>query len=456
MRHLICIIMLVFLAGCQAASKPSIDRVPPDTRSAAGPFIAEHDPSLPRQELLFIYQGGAGIIPPEHQGVSRIIIELLNEGPRGIPREEYRYLLFHQNAKITFFITGKAFGASVVAPPEHFYDAVALTAQVIQNPKFDRALFKRFKKVVLTERLQMNDQMAALNRYFATRDLYRYHPRTLDGTGSPASIRKVTLPLVKRYFKMLTRSQHLVFGAIGPLPPEEVQGALERSVAYEPFTYEEIDANAYRRSQTTVTLINKPGAVDNQILVLFAQNEKVDSPRYIEGEIAQRMLGGGLSGRLGKVLRTQRGLTYHAGSGIRRDYWYVYTFGANKQVLPLLNGISEVIESFQMERLTESELYETKLKLATRYKRALELPSDRLEDRIGNFIMGFDQSFFDDYIDHVNDVTLTGVSAWIDERLSFSGAAIYIMGDKEKMVPVIEQYGIPQKDITIVEISDIE
>lgn len=97
-----------------------------------------------------IYQGGAGLVPVELQGLSHILVNILDEGPSGMTNMDYKRRLFLWNAEIVFSISSGSLNVKVVAPPDDFEKAVTLARSIIAAPRLEQEMFDRKKRIVLS------------------------------------------------------------------------------------------------------------------------------------------------------------------------------------------------------------------------------------------------------------------------------------------------------------------
>ncbi len=169
------------------------------------------------------------------------------------------------------------------------------------------------------------------------------------------------------------------------------------------------------------------------------------------------MLGGGLTGRLNKTLREKRGLTYHAGSfmGNVLPVWAVWTFGGTEQVSGLLSGIPEVVQSYKKEKLSKTEIKESKEKLMTSFKTDMELPEDSLDKRLSYQLFDRNPEFLNQYPTLLGQIQPKAIQNFISQKLNLQSAHLYLMGDKSQLLPILVKNGFPSESIAIVEVGEI-
>lgn len=83
------------------------------------------------------------------------------------------------------------------------------------------------------------------------------------------------------------------------------------------------------------------------------------------------------------------------------------------------------------------------------------MPIDRFSESVDNFLDGLDNRFYENYIDHLSNISPEKVDDFIHKKIVFKGEYLYLMGDKEKLLPILTEYGIAENEVRIIEISDI-
>ena len=429
------------------------------------PFAKEVDAALPRETVIISFAGGSSLIPKEKQGLTTVLTDLFDEGPQGTNPDAFRKKLFLMNASVGLSTDTRAMHLSITAPQETLPDALSLAAQTLEKIKLTATEFGRSKAKVFSGRQSSDDDMAHVTRYFALRDYFHYQPDTLTGEGSVKSIGSLTLADLQKFAPALLNKSHAFYTSAGPVALEKVKSEIEKNflkkpaeMHYTPVKFEIAKGPAADSDLRPVTLIHKKGATDNQVMIVSPLDIQHDSPEALDAEVVHEILGGGLSSRLGKTLRVERGLTYHVSSfaGSKLPVWGVYTFGGLFQTEDLLKGIDEVIAKFKAEKVPESDIREAVDGAVTGYLESTELPSDRLFEKIRYRLFNLDVSFFENYLTNVAGVNAERVHSFQEKRMMTKGSHMYIMGDKTKILPILKKIGNSEKNIRVVEISEIE
>jgi zinc protease len=431
-----------------------------------GSFLdSDVNTTQPRQTLFFVYPGGPALIEKNLQGTVDVITDLLAEGPASMKADDYRRALFLSNAEIQAVATMKGLLLRVKAPAETLQSAIDLAVKTLAEPKMDQESFDRSKAKTLSKVVQDFEDMQSVVFFYGTRRSTLDSPYVYDGSGSPATVKNITLPVVKEAFAKLFDKKHLYFVTSGPVAAAKVASIINISVLNEKdapkfvaLQGQDVDASDIAKKTPkgiTVHIINKPAATDNQILFIYSELIKRATKEDVIASVSHNILGGGLTGRLGKTLRKERGLTYHASSFVGQPGWMIYTFGGDEQVEGLLKGSAEVVAALKKEKLRDSEISETKATLDNKHRQRFELPGDVLIEKIRLRLFGRDDGFVEKYQGMLSKVSAGDVKSFIDGKMSTESGMLVLMGDAEKLKKTLTKAGYDTSKATVIEIDQV-
>jgi predicted Zn-dependent peptidase len=426
------------------------------------PLLAEMDRSLPRNILLLSFQGGPAVLPESQQGIIAILKEVLKDGPANKTMAQFKQELFELGAEIEVISESNMFEVILLAPPDETEKALGLLKQTLENPRISEEDFKEYHAKVLAGLKAKFEDMRKVIFYFAPRDFLGPVKQLRVGDTSPATFEKITFHEFKQAIPKVLDFQSMFASSIGPTDPKSIDALLNSTFAEQlkkPYKrWKAEQPKVPKLAKNTCTLIDKPGATDNQILFIFPQKVERDSSQWPVSQITMDLLGGGLHGRLGKTLRSERGLTYSASSGFSSTllpYWLAWTFGGLEQTKPLLAGVPEVIAAYKKAEITQEELSESKARLLNNFKTGTELPKDRLSMQGWYYGNGLPYYILDRYPKRLQQASMKTVGAF-RKALQSQSVAIYVMGDKSKVLPMLEAVGIEKDQVKVVPVAEIQ
>jgi zinc protease len=433
-----------------------------ESLSNGSPFFGSEDKSLPRSIYLFSFQGGPKRFPAEKQGIVSVLLELYNDGPKDLSVKAYNQQLFELGAEINYSSGANGFEVIVKTLPANQAKVFELVRRTLKNPRSEKFDFEKAHASILASLKAKFENMRAVIYYFAPLDLMSYNPLILAGQTSPTSFAKITYKEVKENLSSLATFDTLFVSYIGADPVSSAK-ALVNTVFAEDLKKTYVRPAIERTPIVKIeglkyTVIDKPGATDNQFLIFYPQSVKRDSAEWLQAKMTMDLLGGGLHGALGKTLRVERGLTYGAQSAFNNQgwpYWYIWTFGGVEQTKGLLQGIPEVTEKYQKATLTPALLAESKARVLNDFKSSTELPQDLLIQKSWYYHNAYDATFLSRYENELKNISLSQVAGF-RKSLQTKNAAIYLMGDQKVLLPILQSLGVESKLVRVVTLSEIK
>lgn len=415
------------------------------------------DEGLPRQIVTLQVSGLVNQLGREDQAFFPVIAKIFDQGPTGMSEAEYKQKLFLLNANISFSPAYRTFDVSIVSPPQHLEETLDLAFRVLKSPKLEA---KDIKEALVNTKANLESAFTSMRTglmYHAFKDYFKNDSLALNGTTSPKDVSKMNKTNVVTLYKKLFTLEHLRAYSVGPVDKADVTTALNNMItkyqapAFTPYTFnKEIPA-----PNSKVQVIHRPNVTDHQVLFLFHHQFDIDGR---EGVVAQTMFdyfGGGLTGKLGSILREERGLTYHASSNYGRylPSWYIYSFAGSKQLEPLLKGATEVKDLSTKSKITTQELYNIKSSLVADYKQSYELPMDNLGLEAYADLFGYSAKALRKFPKEVMTVSPSELESYKAKLLADKEFALYIMGDKKVIIPVLQNLGY--KKIELINETDL-
>lgn len=450
-------IIFAVVAACFVVQAHAVEKL-----KNGAPYFAKKDTSLPRSLLLFTFQGGPSALTPEQQGVILVLKEMLQEGPATQSLSQFKQSLFDLGAEIEFGSEANVFEIIVKSPAKEQAKVLALLKQTLESPRSSKEDFERIHSNVTAGLQTQFDNMAWVLRYYGARDFMNYSAQTRTGDTSPASFAKISYDEFLTLLPKILDYQRLFVSYVGAEAPAVTKAQIEtvfQDKLQKPYQQWVVEKQwTPKLEKNRYTIINKPSATDNQILFLFPQAVRRDSSDWAVSKIIMDILGGGLHGRLGQTLRVERGLTYGANSSFSSTtlpYWLVWTFGGLEQTKPLLLAVPEVVGKFVKTEITEKELSESKARLVNEYKTDTELPKDQLNEKGWFYANGLSPAYTERYVSDLGKVKLALANKF-RSSLQAKVSAVYVMGDKDKVLPMFEAMGVPKADVKVIEVSDIK
>lgn len=401
------------------------------------PLYAIQDGRLARVWLDVHLEAGERFVPAAQSGLSWLAAEVLNRGPADMPYAQYRQTLFRQGAEITWEASNRFLTAHVKCRPEQLGAVAALVARTARQPRLEE--FTTLHPLVLDQRRALSDDMRALTFHYGKQKAWDFRPESRLPEGWVSSLARVTRGDLSTFLRRLERPAAFV-SAAGPVT--EARLAQSLAPAFEGWArpFAPSRSRAPGPGSRRVVIVDRPGATDNQIYAVAPASVELTAKEAAALEVFLTGMGGGLGARLGRTLRVVRGLTYHAGSGLRRvewPSWYVYTFGGVEQTPKLVAGVFELFEAAR-GGLSPDEVEQARQQLIKGAAFGAESPPEQIAEVAAAIGQGLPASYPADRLAGLQRVTAGDVADAARRVAGLPGATIVLMGDASKLKPAIE------------------
>lgn len=195
--------------------------------------------------------------------------------------------------------------------------------------------------------------------------------------GSLASFDQMTSELLKSRLQSLNKTKKVLYIA-GPKDVKNIRSVIEKNCAWTNETKVTPLALKKPMSESSIYLVEVPGANQAQIRIGRYMTTNEFSSKYDQYQFMSGFMGGGFTSKLVQELRVKRGLTYSAGSyaSMQRDYGRVglITFSKNETAAEAISIIRDVLQDVSTGRFEEKEFTHQK------------------NHQIGGFAFGFEET----------------------------------------------------------------
>ena len=329
---------------------------------------------------------------------------------------------------------------------ENLDQTLDLFADVIRNPTFPQAEVDKYKTRTLAQ-LQFQ---RSIPQFLAAEQFQRAiyganHPAAL--VAPPAdSLKKLTSKDLADFHSTYYRPNNAILAIVGDVTLKEIMPKLEK--AFGDWQQGDVPATtippAPSQSDARIFLIDRPVSVQT-VLQLGTLGIERTSPDYFAVLLADRVLGGGPSGRLFLNLREDKGYTYGAysnfggskfkgtwvsSSEVRTDV----TEGAMKEFMYELNRL-------RTEPVSATELDNAKHAIIGSFALSLEQPQALLQNIITQKLYNLPADYWDTYPQKVSAITVADVQRAAQTYLDMGHLQVVAVGDASKAREVLAKYG---------------
>jgi zinc protease len=329
---------------------------------------------------------------------------------------------------------------------ENLDQTLDLFADVIRNPTFPQAEVDKYKTRTLAQlQFQRSIPQFLAQEQFNKAIYGANHPASL--VSPPAeSIKKLTSKDMADFHSTYYRPNNAILAIVGDVTMKEIMPKLEKY--FGDWAKGEVPATsippAPAQADARIFLIDRPGSVQTVLQLGTLGIERI-SPDYFAVLLADRVLGGGPSGRLFLNLREDKGYTYGAysnfGGSKFRGTWVSssevrtdVTEGAMKEFMYELNRLRN-------EPVSAEELDNAKRAIIGSFALSLEQPTTLLQNIITQKLYNLPADYWDTYPQKVSAITAADVQAAAQKYIDLGHLQVVAVGDASKAREILSKYG---------------
>ncbi|HEY8224787.1 MAG TPA: pitrilysin family protein [Pyrinomonadaceae bacterium] len=331
---------------------------------------------------------------------------------------------------------------------ENLDQTLAIFADVVRNPSFPQAEVDKYKTRTLAQLQFQRSIPQFLAQEQFSKAIYGTHPAGLVAPPA-ASIKKLMSKDLATFHSTYYRPNNAILTVVGDVTMKSILPKIEK--AFGDWQKGDVPATtippAPAQGAARIFLIDRPGSVQT-VLQLGTLGIERTSPDYFAVLLADRVLGGGPSGRLFLNLREDKGYTYGAYSGFGgtkfRGTWVSsaevrtdVTEGAMKEFMYELNRLRD-------QPVSAEELENAKRAIIGSFALSLEQPLSLLQNIITQKLYNLPADYWDTYPQKVSAITAEDIQRVAQKYIDKEHLQVVAVGDASKAREVLARYGTVQ------------
>ncbi|HSL54569.1 MAG TPA: pitrilysin family protein [Pyrinomonadaceae bacterium] len=403
---------------------------------------------VPTFNMQFVVLSGGLADKPDYRGLASFTASLLREGTTKRSSKDIAEQVDALGATLAANagLSSMTSTVSTSGLVENLDQTLELFADVIRNPTFPQAEVDKFKTRTLAQlQLQRSIPQFLAAEQFQKAIYGTSHPASL--IAAPAeSIKKLSSKDLADFHSTYYRPNNAIIAIVGDVTMKEILPKLEK--AFGDWPKGDVPAmtipQAPAQSESRIYLIDRPGSVQT-VLQLGTLGIERTSPDYFAVLMADRVLGGGPSGRLFMNLREDKGYTYGAysnfGGSKFRGTWISssevrtdVTEGAMKEFMYELNRLRN-------ETVPAEELENAKRAIVGSFALSLEQPGTLLQNIITQKLYNLPADYWDTYPQKVSAITAADVQNAAKKYIDLGRLQVVAVGDAAKAREILAKYG---------------
>ena len=382
------------------------------------------------------------IMEKDKAGMQDMAGEMLSRGTKNRSKEQIDEEVDFIGATLNTYSTG-VYASSLT---KHSDKILELMADVLLNPTFPEDELEKVKTQTLSGLASAKNDPSSISENVA--NVLRYgksHP--YGEIVTEETVNNISSKDLETYYYENFNPNDGYLIIVGDIDVATAQAKMK--AYFEQWEQGETTKRTYSMptapQETSVAMVDRPGAVQSVITVTYPVELTPNSPDRIAASLANGILGGGgFSGRLMQNLREDKGFTYGARSSLSYDP-LVGVFTASAQVRNEVtdSAIAEFIyeiDRMANEQVSPEDLQKTKNIMAGSFARSLERPQT-----VANFALNIARynlpaDYYEKYLENLAAVTAEDVMRVAKMYLNSNNANILVVGDKDAVAAKIAKY----------------
>ncbi|HEY5442986.1 MAG TPA: pitrilysin family protein [Pyrinomonadaceae bacterium] len=331
---------------------------------------------------------------------------------------------------------------------ENIDQTLDIFADVVRNPSFPQSEVDKYRARTLSQ-LQFQrsiPQFLALEAF--NKAIYGTHPAALV-IPPVDSLKKLSSKDLAEFHSTYYRPNNAILAVVGDVTMKDLMPKVQK--AFGDWQKADIPAvtipQAPDPASSMIYLVDRPGSVQT-VLQLGTLGIERTSPDYFAVLLADRVLGGGPSGRLFLNLREDKGYTYGAysnfGSSKYRGTWTASSEVRTEVTDGAMKEFKYELTRLGTEKVSVDELENAKRAIIGGFALSLEQPGSLLQNIITQKLYNLPADYWDTYPQKVSAITADDVQRVAQKYIDMKHLQVVAVGDASKTREILSKYGTVQ------------
>ena len=423
--------------------------------------VVEHH-EQPVASLWLAFRAGSTLDPEGKSSLAAFTGELLNKGTKTRDSKQLAEWIESVGGSVGVEVDEDDTVISISLLSEYLPTAYEYITDIVLNPTFpEDELEEERKRDITAIEFEKSNPDAMADRHFHA-VLYGKHPYAIRPTTE--TVEGVSRDDVVAFHARNFVPNNALLFVVGDVKAKQVKKDVEKHLGtWKAGTPDKPVYNAPpERTAKNISLYHRPGSVQTNVYIGHLGLKPTD-PDWPAVAVANRVLGGGSSGRLFMNIREDKGWTYGAYSGWTKpvDTGF-FRATANTRTEVTDSALTEMLAEVRRiaeEPISEAELASAKSYLVGNFPTTIETPS-QIAAQVGQVkLLGLDKSYLENYRKDIARVTAADAQAAMKKHLHPDRLAIVLVGDatqiKDKVEPIasVALYDIEGNAISLDELA---
>ena len=262
------------------------------------------------------------------------------------------------------------------------------------------------------------------------------------------SLKKLSSKDLAEFHSTYYRPNNAILAVVGDVTMKDLMPKVQKHLAIgKRRTSLRNHSQAPDPASSMIYLVDRPGSVQT-VLQLGTLGIERTSPDYFAVLLADRVLGGGPSGRLFLNLREDKGYTYGAysnfGGSKYRGTWTASSEVRTEVTDGAMKEFKYELTRLGTEKVSVDELENAKRAIIGGFALSLEQPGSLLQNIITQKLYNLPDDYWDTYPQKVSAITADDVQRVAQKYLDMKHLQVVAVGDASKTREILGKYGTVQ------------
>jgi zinc protease len=409
--------------------------------------IHHYNPTLPMVAAELVIKSGSEANPLGRSGLASFTAQMLEQGTRTRSALQIADEVAQLGAFLGAGSSADVSSVEVMSIRSNFSQALALLADVAQNPVFPAEEVERQRSSLLGELSQQRDSAEALASRAALAALYGdQHPYGFSTLGTESSITSIQRAELMTFWQQHYVPNNAALIVSGDITRVELTALAQTSFGnWRSAKVDNLTPSVVRTTQARLVLIDKPGSSQTALRVTGIGPDR-KTPLFEALEVMNAALGGLFTSRLNTILREQKGYTYAVGSGFayRRlpGPFAIATSVRTEVTAAALDDIFRQLGDMRAKPMSAIELDKTRKSLMFSLPGQFETNKSISASLANIFVYDLALDYFSGLAARYSGVTARQVQTVSQKYLQSDQLIVVGVGDKQKIEPLLSRLKI--------------
>ncbi|PYQ17370.1 MAG: insulinase family protein [Acidobacteria bacterium] len=401
-------------------------------------YIAE-DRTLPLVNVSILVRTGSYLEPPGKEGLAGFTgSQIRRGGTKSLTAEQLDEKLDFLAAQVSTGIGDTQGSASLNCLADNLDESLRIFAEMLREPRFQEDRLALAKEQALQQMKKRNDDSGDIEHREWNVLLYGERHFT-NRFSTAASVGSIARDDIVAFHRRWFHPAGMIAAVSGAFDRAEMVRQLEAAFAGWPGTKPVVPPVPAEIATAPPALYRIQKDVNQGRVSMGLPSVKRDSPDVYALEVMNEILGGsGFTSRITKTVRSNEGLAYSAGSGLRFGVYYPGAFRAAFQSKSRTVAYAAQLVLDEIRRMRESEVSAEELdtiekSLIETFPSAFASKAQTVGVFAADEYTGRDPSYWRTYRERIRAVTAADVQRVARQYLDPAKLVMLIVGDQKEI-----------------------